>query len=548
MPITPPRQLLASISSGLSSVFRVNKEHQDELGAVLTLATGEAATSEVRIENWNGKDYTVVPVVAIVEGVLQGANAKGPEFAAADEFGKFPKSWDGRPVVMNHPQMNGMFVSAAIPKVLEDFGMGTIFNSRVEDKKLKCEAWLDHVRIEELGGEMLSTLERIRANETVEVSVGAWLDVVSRPGSYGGKRYDGVWSNVAPDHLAFLSAGVKGACSIADGCGVPRLFSINVAAIDTAASCCEECSKGEPCTAKKSDTTDDPPVDPDAPEDEKTKKQKMYRAEALKEMLTVMEPFSLEPTDFGIDVNSIPQDMAIDDIEQVVNQALGELLNMPTYNFVVMAITSNLAVYYVWGDTGFKARNIVVDADGNVKFSADETAVNLLTRIVPRQVTEPLVNEQETKMPGEQTGTGAPAATVTTETGAGTAPGQTPVVEAAPKPPTFSELLAAADPDVRETIESGIEVNKARRAELIEGLVACKGCEFTKEELEDQKVFSLKMLERMAKMANVANFSGRALPTGQPGIGENSNEPKQKTMAINNNFLGGDEAPEAAAA
>jgi hypothetical protein len=226
---------------------RVCRAPESELGAVQTLATGQAVTDAIRTESWNGREYTVVPVVAIVEGVLQGANAKTPELATAKEFGKFPKTWDGRPVVMNHPQLKGVFVSAAIPEVLEDFGLGMIFNSKIEDKKLKCEAWLDHARIEELGGESLSTLERIRNGEVVDVSVGAFLDVISRPGTFEGKAYGGVWQNVVPDHLAFLSAGVPGACSVSDGCGVPRLFHSSAAVIGTASACCESCAEGGEC-------------------------------------------------------------------------------------------------------------------------------------------------------------------------------------------------------------------------------------------------------------------------------------------------------------
>src|SRR3990167_10925789 len=221
---------------------------EKELSGVMTLATGASVSSAIRTETWNGKDYTVVPVVAIVEGVLHGANAVGPEFASADEFGKFPKAWDGRPVVMNHPKLNGIFVSAGIPEVLEEFGLGMIFNSKVEDRKLKVEAWLDHVRIEGVGGEMLTTLERIRKGDVVEVSVGAWLNVAQRSGVFNGKNYVGVWQNVAPDHLAFLSAGDTGACSVADGCGVPRLFSVNHAAIGASAeACCQNCAEGKAC-------------------------------------------------------------------------------------------------------------------------------------------------------------------------------------------------------------------------------------------------------------------------------------------------------------
>ncbi|MEB3089954.1 hypothetical protein, partial [Parvimonas sp. M20] len=81
---------------------------------VLTVATGSADVASVRTEEFRGKTYTVVPVIAVVEGVLQGVNSDAPELAVASEFGKFPASWDGRPVMMNHPNIGGMWVSASI--------------------------------------------------------------------------------------------------------------------------------------------------------------------------------------------------------------------------------------------------------------------------------------------------------------------------------------------------------------------------------------------------------------------------------------------------
>jgi hypothetical protein len=194
---------------------------------VLTVAAGVADVTAIRQETFRGRVYTVVPVVAICEGVLHGANSSGPEFAGAAEFGKFPDSWNGRPVVLDHPQVNGLYVSANIPTVLQDYAFGFMFSTRLEDSKLKTEAWLDNDLIAEMGGEFESTLTRINSGETVEVSVGAYIEVVAKPGTFGAKAYDGVWTNVVPDHLAFLPAGITGACSVADGCGVPRLNSAN---------------------------------------------------------------------------------------------------------------------------------------------------------------------------------------------------------------------------------------------------------------------------------------------------------------------------------
>jgi hypothetical protein len=44
-------------------------------------------------------------------------------------------------------------------------------------------------------------------------------------GTYQGKKWNGYWDVVIPDHLAFLDSGQIGACSVADGCGTYKTAS-----------------------------------------------------------------------------------------------------------------------------------------------------------------------------------------------------------------------------------------------------------------------------------------------------------------------------------
>lgn len=517
--------LLASAALA-GPMFRVCKDggsdgQEVELSTVMTLATGSAQIETLRIEEWNGREYTVVPVVAIVEGVLHGANAKHQEFAAASEFGKFPKAWDGRPVVMNHPQLNGVFVSAGMPEVLTDFGLGLIFNTSLDGKKLKCEAWLDHARIEELGGECLETLERIRNNEVVEVSVGAWVDVIPRIGSYSGKAYQGVWSGVAPDHLAFLSKGTTGACSVKDGCGVPRLFSANVATIGASTSCCDGCSEGTGCEGTSE--AEAPAVNtaeggkarqPTSAEALLTLERRGASYEVLLEDLSVN---AVNAEGGTLSVNGVPGNMAFADIKVIVFQGLLELLNAPPYDIDLACITSDQVVYHIWGKAGLWARDFSIDNDGVITFSADETAVNLLTRIVPRQATEPNVNQSERNDDMSGTNTGG-AAVETPGEGAGQEGTQQPNANA--EAPTFDQLLAASSAETRESIEYGQRMFKARKDELIKGLMACERNSFSEEQLG---AFGIDQLENLATLADVKpNFQGRAIPGGQEGISTNA--------------------------
>lgn len=180
-----------------------------------------ALSGTIRTAKFDGRDYLVVPVVALVEGVMHAVNAPNPELVLASEFEKVPDSWNGRPVLWDHPELNGIRVSASDPMVLEKMAFGQIFYSKVEDKSLKMEAWLDLAKAEKIP-EAMAVVARVRASEAVEVSVGAFVDLDNRVGEFKGKKYNGAWKNIVPDHLALLPEGATGACSIEMGCGAPR--------------------------------------------------------------------------------------------------------------------------------------------------------------------------------------------------------------------------------------------------------------------------------------------------------------------------------------
>src|SRR5690348_7848190 len=159
-------------------MVRVFLSHDQAEQRTLTLMVGSSDTGDIRTETLQGREFTVVPVIALVEGVLEGANSTEPEFAPFEQFAKFPEAWNGRPVVLNHPQVNGIYVSANVsPTVLENYQMGFLASTEGDDvgKKLKTEAWLDNARIAELGGAFVDTLTRIKAGEVLNVSVGCFI-------------------------------------------------------------------------------------------------------------------------------------------------------------------------------------------------------------------------------------------------------------------------------------------------------------------------------------------------------------------------------------
>ena len=169
---------------------------------------------DVRRDTHKGKSHVIVPVVMMTEGVHNGSH--GPMLYLAEEFGKCPESWNGVPIVVFHPEENGCYISANAPHVLDRQEIGRVFNVRVEDKKLRGDAWINEADAMKVDPRIL---DHINCFSELEVSIGAFTDDEFTMGTWGSEDYIAIVRNPRPDHLALLPGGV-GACSWADGCGI----------------------------------------------------------------------------------------------------------------------------------------------------------------------------------------------------------------------------------------------------------------------------------------------------------------------------------------
>jgi len=168
----------------------------------------------IREEMHEGKKHLVVPVVMMVEGVHNGS--AGPLLHLAEDLGRFPGSWNGIPVTVPHPEVNGSPSSANTPHAIERFRVGRVFNTKFEDNKLKAEAWLDENRVRQFSPEVLGYIRQARP---LDVSIGVFTEDEPTSGEWNGEEYLAIARNHRPDHLALLP-GEQGACSWADGCGI----------------------------------------------------------------------------------------------------------------------------------------------------------------------------------------------------------------------------------------------------------------------------------------------------------------------------------------
>lgn len=221
------RQWVHIANSTLRTCLADGKSQKFCEGKAIRSANGAVGSNEMeiyislhehystRIEMLEGRRQVVVPVVMMVEGVHAGSH--GPLFHSAEELGKYPIAWDGRPVTVPHPNdEDGNPASANTPENIEQFTVGRVFNTHMDGTRLRAEAWLDEQKLRQYAND---TYEIIMAGQPLDVSIGVITDDEFTPGEWNGEAYDAVARNHRPDHLALLPGRI-GACSWADGCGV----------------------------------------------------------------------------------------------------------------------------------------------------------------------------------------------------------------------------------------------------------------------------------------------------------------------------------------
>jgi hypothetical protein len=187
-------------------------------------------TGNTRHDIMEGQSYLVAPMIMLTEGVHEGSG--GALLYPRDELSKTPQVWNHKPVVVYHPQHNGMAISACDPIILSNRKIGVIMNTTmgevtVKNKKgedvkrpaLKAEAWLQEDRMKKVDERISNAIEK---NEIMELSTGLFTDNESMEGEWEGEKYEAIARNYRPDHLALLP-DLKGACSIEDGAGFLRL-------------------------------------------------------------------------------------------------------------------------------------------------------------------------------------------------------------------------------------------------------------------------------------------------------------------------------------
>ncbi len=174
--------------------------------------TALRASLPIRYEMYQGAQHLVAPVVLIVEGVHNDI------FYSAAEIEASAPAWNGVPIPVNHPEIDGEHVSVNEPGIFDHQVIGTLFNVGydIERHGLVGEMWIDLARARRIAPEVVVMIEN---DGHLEVSTGLFTTDRQVNGTWHDETYGVEVFNFRPDHLAALPQSI-GACSFADGCGV----------------------------------------------------------------------------------------------------------------------------------------------------------------------------------------------------------------------------------------------------------------------------------------------------------------------------------------
>src|SRR6185503_17476996 len=177
--------------------------------------------SGCRLDTLEGRNYTVVPMIILTEGVHQGS--QGPLYYPKEELAKTPVVWNHKPIVVYHPTMNGDGISACDPVIINNRKVGLMLNTKFEGGRLRSEAWIEKDRANAVDDRIMTAVDN---KEMMELSTGVFIDIEETSGTWKSEDYTGIARNYRPDHLALLPDQI-GACSIADGADFLRNNAFN---------------------------------------------------------------------------------------------------------------------------------------------------------------------------------------------------------------------------------------------------------------------------------------------------------------------------------
>lgn len=460
---------------------------------------------QVRIDSMEGREFIVVPMVILTEGVHSGSS--GPMLYPKDELSKTPVVWNHKPIVVYHPEMNGQGISACDPSVITNRKVGVMMNTMFEGGRLKSEAWIEKSRADLVDNRIMEAIEK---NEMMELSTGVYVDEDPTSGDWSGESYAAIARNYRPDHLALLPDKI-GACSIADGAGFLR-------------------NEG---------------------------KEKNPIAKALQRVLQRMGLVENELSHSNLRENLAMQLRKRFNADPVSSSTTpGPMLWVEDVysNFVIYELNNKLfRIGYTANDTGVtlsedapievirvtEYRSTTGSFIGN--HNPTEITINMKKQLIDGLIANTASGFTEASRVALETMTEAQLTAVANSFKPATPPAVVPPAVVPPATPAVTNVVPIPAPapvaltaqqyvqnapkEIQDVLSNGLQVYAEEKTKLVTEILANKNNPFAKEDLENRPLGDLRNLARLAGASAPApaniNFGGQgATPTGNEGAEE----------------------------
>jgi hypothetical protein len=419
-----------------------------------------------RVEILEKRECYVFPVVMLAEGVHCGSG--GCVFYPQEEIAKFTAAWDHKPVVVRHPMSDdGEPTSACTPKVANTTKVGTLFNTRLDNGKLKSEAWIFKDVCKSTFPPLWTALT---SGEMQEISTGLFFDAEEASGVWGNESYSLVARNLRPDHLAILP-DEEGAFSIRDGAGIPRLNK-------------------ESAKVEKDDLIQ--------------KYADLARRRA----------------------NQVGNTTSYNDLYSAVSGALDVLYG---YSFWIEDLFLDSVVYGLNDKSGvFFKRPFTVGDPLSVELGSPTEVARVVSYSPTGNAETPVVKNMETKNMADSVKEPEAEKPPVVETPAAETPAPQKAEEA-PQALSVADYVAKAPDAIKAELSEALSASNAKRAELVEVILANKANPFSKEELAQRPLADL---NKLAVLASAKSDPEVEKPQANyAGVGSVTNSPKVEPLA-----------------
>ncbi|MBG5923161.1 DUF2213 domain-containing protein [Providencia rettgeri] len=179
-------------------------------------------SSNISTETIDGDEHIVIRgVVPVIDDVVMNGG-----LYPASEINSSFKSMEGRQCPYGHPKIGTDYVSADIPRAVNQYHIGAwAENVRKDGEKVIMDVKVNRRFADgcEKGKEFLSRIDNIIAgnsSDPIHVSTGLLLQREQNKGKSKGKAYTWVARNMHFDHIAILPASEPGAATPEEGVGM----------------------------------------------------------------------------------------------------------------------------------------------------------------------------------------------------------------------------------------------------------------------------------------------------------------------------------------